>query len=169
MGVSRRDHRPGTCPGAVAVAGCWRRQHGIHSWPGRTHTFRAQFHARHRAALEKFPHSDPPTRAEFTACRDWIKKFLHDEVRPGLEPRCAASPVPNRRIRHAPVFSLASPKGGEGRGEEAQGFTAQIPSPQPSPRGERETGAVSRCADSKPEEIQLVGTGGTTSILRGSN
>jgi oligopeptide transport system permease protein len=46
----------------------------------------------------------------------------------------------------APIFSLASPKGGEGRGEEAQGFTAQIPSPQPSPRsdGERETGASVR-------------------------
>jgi hypothetical protein len=42
----------------------------------------------------------------------------------------------------APVFSLASPKGGEGRGEEVQGFTAQIPSPRPSPRpgGEREMG-----------------------------
>jgi hypothetical protein len=53
----------------------------------------------------------------------------------------------------APIFSLASPKGGEGRlssvaserrmeGEAAQGFPAQIPSPQPSPRsgGERESG-----------------------------
>jgi exopolyphosphatase/guanosine-5'-triphosphate,3'-diphosphate pyrophosphatase len=61
--------------------------------------------------LEKFPHSDPPTRGEFTACRDWIKKFLHDEVRPKLEPALR-----------------------------------------------RESGA-------KPGEIQLVGTGGTTSIL----
>jgi len=61
--------------------------------------------------LEKFPHSDPPTRAEFTACRDWIKKFLHNEVRPGLEP------------------------------------------------------ALHRESGSKPGEIQLVGTGGTTSIL----
>jgi exopolyphosphatase/guanosine-5'-triphosphate,3'-diphosphate pyrophosphatase len=61
--------------------------------------------------LEKFPHSDPPTRAEFTACRDWIKSFLRDEVRPGLEP------------------------------------------------------ALRRESGSKPGEIQLVGTGGTTSIL----
>jgi len=61
--------------------------------------------------LEKFPHSDPPTRAEFTACRDWVKIFLHDEVRPGLEP------------------------------------------------------ALRRESGSKPGEIQLVGTGGTTSIL----
>jgi exopolyphosphatase/guanosine-5'-triphosphate,3'-diphosphate pyrophosphatase len=36
--------------------------------------------------LEKFPHSDPPTRVEFTACRDWLKNFLHHEVRPQIEP-----------------------------------------------------------------------------------
>jgi exopolyphosphatase / guanosine-5'-triphosphate,3'-diphosphate pyrophosphatase len=36
--------------------------------------------------LEQFPHSDPPTRAEFTACHDWIKSFLKSEVRPKLEP-----------------------------------------------------------------------------------
>ena len=35
--------------------------------------------------LEKFPHSDPPTRGEFTACRDWLKQFLKNEVRPKLE------------------------------------------------------------------------------------
>ena len=47
----------------------------------------------------------------------------------------------------APFFPLASPEGGEGRGEEAPMFTDQIPSPQPSPRlgGERESGAVSGC------------------------
>ncbi len=36
--------------------------------------------------MEKFPFSDPPTRGEFTACRDWLKNFLHNEVRPHLEP-----------------------------------------------------------------------------------
>ena len=36
--------------------------------------------------LEKFPHSDPPTKAEFNAGRDWLKNFLHHEVRPQLEP-----------------------------------------------------------------------------------
>jgi exopolyphosphatase/guanosine-5'-triphosphate,3'-diphosphate pyrophosphatase len=36
--------------------------------------------------LEKFPHHDPPTRAEFSACRGWLKNFLHGEVRPQLEP-----------------------------------------------------------------------------------
>ena len=36
--------------------------------------------------LEKFPVGDPPTRGEFTKCRDWLKNFLHHEVRPQLEP-----------------------------------------------------------------------------------
>jgi exopolyphosphatase/guanosine-5'-triphosphate,3'-diphosphate pyrophosphatase len=36
--------------------------------------------------MENFPHSDPPTRGEFTRCRDWLKIFLHNEVRPQLEP-----------------------------------------------------------------------------------
>jgi exopolyphosphatase / guanosine-5'-triphosphate,3'-diphosphate pyrophosphatase len=36
--------------------------------------------------MEKFPHSDPPARAEFNACRDWLKQFLQNEVRPELEP-----------------------------------------------------------------------------------
>jgi exopolyphosphatase / guanosine-5'-triphosphate,3'-diphosphate pyrophosphatase len=35
--------------------------------------------------MEQFPHSDPPTRAEFTHCRDWVKNFLHGEVRSQLE------------------------------------------------------------------------------------
>ena len=36
--------------------------------------------------LEKFPHGDPPKKSEFEAARDWLKKFLHHEVRPQLEP-----------------------------------------------------------------------------------
>ena len=36
--------------------------------------------------MEKFPVSDPPTRGEFSKCRDWLKDFLHHEVRPQLEP-----------------------------------------------------------------------------------
>jgi exopolyphosphatase/guanosine-5'-triphosphate,3'-diphosphate pyrophosphatase len=63
--------------------------------------------------LEKFPHSDPPMRGEFTACRDWVKNFLQSEVRPKLEPAMRREVKPGS-----------------------------------------ETG-----------EIQLVGTGGTTSIL----
>jgi exopolyphosphatase / guanosine-5'-triphosphate,3'-diphosphate pyrophosphatase len=35
--------------------------------------------------MEKFPHSDPPTRGEFTACHDWIKSFLKSKVRPKLK------------------------------------------------------------------------------------
>lgn len=36
--------------------------------------------------MEKFPHGDPPTRGEFTKCRDWLKQFLETEVRAQLEP-----------------------------------------------------------------------------------
>ena len=61
--------------------------------------------------MEKFPHSDPPTRREFNACRDWIRDFLENEVRPKLDP------------------------------------------------------ALRREARSSSGDIQLVGTGGTTSIL----
>jgi len=36
--------------------------------------------------MEKFPHSDPPTREEFVKCRDWLAKFLRQEIHPELEP-----------------------------------------------------------------------------------
>jgi exopolyphosphatase/guanosine-5'-triphosphate,3'-diphosphate pyrophosphatase len=36
--------------------------------------------------METFPHSDPPTPAEFKACRDWLKTFLRGQVRPQIEP-----------------------------------------------------------------------------------
>jgi exopolyphosphatase/guanosine-5'-triphosphate,3'-diphosphate pyrophosphatase len=36
--------------------------------------------------MEKFTHSDPPTRGEFNACRDWLKNLLHVEVRSQLAP-----------------------------------------------------------------------------------
>ncbi|MGA2801684.1 MAG: Ppx/GppA phosphatase family protein [Verrucomicrobiota bacterium] len=74
--------------------------------------------------MEKFPHNDPPTRDEFTACRDWIRDFLKNEVRPKLEPAFADEAASARRMSAL----------------------------------RRETG-------SKSAEIQLVGTGGTTSIL----
>jgi len=36
--------------------------------------------------MEKFPHSDPPTKAEFQASRDWVKNLFQTEVWPLLEP-----------------------------------------------------------------------------------
>ena len=36
--------------------------------------------------LEKFPPRDPPTAPEFTACRQWLKRFLDEQVKPQLEP-----------------------------------------------------------------------------------
>jgi exopolyphosphatase/guanosine-5'-triphosphate,3'-diphosphate pyrophosphatase len=61
--------------------------------------------------LEKFPHSDPPTRGEFLECRNWLSNFLKTEVRPKFD------------------------------------------------------AALHREAHAKSGAIQLVGTGGTTSIL----
>jgi exopolyphosphatase / guanosine-5'-triphosphate,3'-diphosphate pyrophosphatase len=40
--------------------------------------------------MEKFPHGDLPTKAEFEGCRGWLKNFLHREVRPRLEPALKA-------------------------------------------------------------------------------
>ena len=36
--------------------------------------------------MEKIPHSDPPTLAEFSKCRDWVADFLQSKIRPKLEP-----------------------------------------------------------------------------------
>jgi exopolyphosphatase/guanosine-5'-triphosphate,3'-diphosphate pyrophosphatase len=36
--------------------------------------------------MEKFPHSDPPKKSEFNACHEWLKNFLHHEIRPQVEP-----------------------------------------------------------------------------------
>lgn len=35
--------------------------------------------------MEKFPHSDPPKKTDLNACQEWLKNFLHHEVRPHLE------------------------------------------------------------------------------------
>ena len=42
--------------------------------------------------MEIFPHSDPPKRTEFNACRDWVKHFLHHEVRPQVAPALKNEP-----------------------------------------------------------------------------
>jgi len=36
--------------------------------------------------MEKFRHSDPPTRSEFSTCHRWVKDFLKREIRPLLHP-----------------------------------------------------------------------------------
>lgn len=36
--------------------------------------------------MEKFPHSDLPKKTEFNDCREWVKHFLHHEVRPQVAP-----------------------------------------------------------------------------------
>jgi exopolyphosphatase/guanosine-5'-triphosphate,3'-diphosphate pyrophosphatase len=54
--------------------------------------------------LERFPHGDPPTRAEFSKCRDWLKFFLQKEVHPKLEPAL-------RRENHSAQIQLAGTGG----------------------------------------------------------
>ena len=56
--------------------------------------------------MEKFPHGNPPTRGEFTKCRDWLKNFLHDEVRE-LEPAL-------RRENHSGEIQLVGTGGTTG-------------------------------------------------------
>jgi DNA ligase (NAD+) len=57
----------------------------------------------------------------------------------GKCPACGG-PIAKDKIKTSRTVSLSSPKGGEGRGEEAKLFVTKNPSPQPSPRlgGERE-------------------------------
>jgi F1F0 ATPase subunit 2 len=61
------------------------------------------------------------------------------------------SPAKEAHPLKARICSLSSPKGEEGRGEEAHSSPAQFPYSQPSPRsgGERESEVRSRCATSK--------------------
>lgn len=51
--------------------------------------------------LETIPHSDPPQASELAACREWIARFVGDQIRPKLAPaiqsqitmRTSANPV----------------------------------------------------------------------------
>jgi len=46
--------------------------------------FRASFALGSVRLLEMLPHSDPPTREELQACRQWIEAFLRTEVQPKI-------------------------------------------------------------------------------------
>ena len=59
---------------------------------GKEKTFAHSFPLGTVRLMEKFPHSDPPKAAEFSVCNDWLKKFLHHEVRPQLEPALKNEP-----------------------------------------------------------------------------
>lgn len=47
--------------------------------------FRRSFSLGTVRLLEKLPPGDPPTAKELAACRQWLKKFLDQEVRPELD------------------------------------------------------------------------------------
>jgi exopolyphosphatase/guanosine-5'-triphosphate,3'-diphosphate pyrophosphatase len=55
-------------------------------------TFASSFPLGTVRLIENFPHGDPPTKAEFTACQKWVKDFLKNEVRPKLYPALSAAP-----------------------------------------------------------------------------
>jgi exopolyphosphatase/guanosine-5'-triphosphate,3'-diphosphate pyrophosphatase len=59
---------------------------------GKEKTFAHSFPLGTVRLMEKFPHGDPPKAAEFSGCSDWLKKFLHHEVRPQLEPALKNEP-----------------------------------------------------------------------------
>jgi len=96
--------------------------------------------AAHRAGVQPKAQGVPPN-AQFPQRWNGVKTLRENK---NVEMQKSRRIDQWAHLRNAPVFSLASPKGGEGRGEEAQGFTAQIPSPRSG--GERETDAVSSCA-----------------------
>lgn len=52
--------------------------------------FRQSFPVGTVRLMEKFPHSDPPSRKELSACREWLRDFFGNEVRPKLEPAIRA-------------------------------------------------------------------------------
>jgi exopolyphosphatase/guanosine-5'-triphosphate,3'-diphosphate pyrophosphatase len=57
------------------ILGCGRRQELARSFP--LGTIRL---------LEQFPPADPPSTTDHTVCRDWVRAFLRDQVRPQLAP-----------------------------------------------------------------------------------
>jgi len=48
--------------------------------------FRQSFRLGTVRLLETIPHSDPPTREEFAATRQWVRDFIAEKVRPALAP-----------------------------------------------------------------------------------
>jgi len=57
---------------------------------GAKKTFASSFPLGTVRLMENFPHSEPPTTIEFTACQNWVKEFLQREIRPRLGPALAA-------------------------------------------------------------------------------
>jgi exopolyphosphatase/guanosine-5'-triphosphate,3'-diphosphate pyrophosphatase len=57
------------------ILGCGSRQHLARSFPLGTVRL-----------LEKLPHGNPPSPAEFTVCKEWLMAFMRDQVQPELGP-----------------------------------------------------------------------------------
>jgi len=102
------------------------------------------------AVLKTFP-DDAPMRDAIAACRglrvlrqdpwECLASFILSSTKQIVQIRQIVALLCER---FGEPTSLSSPKGGEGRGEEANYFETQIPSPRPSPRsgGAREENGV---------------------------
>jgi exopolyphosphatase / guanosine-5'-triphosphate,3'-diphosphate pyrophosphatase len=108
--------------------------------------------------LETFPCSDPPTPAELAACRQWLKVFLQNEVRPQLFQKIA-DPKVGRAVPSAPRAA-----------EDVQNVSVgTLPSgalgtARPTSKPFR-AHALTSAATKSGGEVQLVGVGGTATIL----
>jgi exopolyphosphatase/pppGpp-phosphohydrolase len=130
--------------------------------------------------LETLPCSDPPKPAELAACRAWLKDFLNKEVRPKFSAETGGGRVDestSKSLRPPDPWKLGasadspSPalKGTlspfEGERERERGPT---PIPRPTPSQACGSGVLSlltSAATGIRGAVQLVGVGGTASIL----
>jgi exopolyphosphatase/pppGpp-phosphohydrolase len=144
---------------------------------GRAH-FRHSFPLGAVRLLETIPCSDPPKPAELAACRQWLADFLQNEVQPKLLPAIGTtrphvgidqsllSGVPPKEVPEVGRVSPSAPSAA------AQTRTLGTNSAQPGALGEtRPTSgrlaqhALTPAAKEAGAGVQLVGVGGTASIL----
>jgi exopolyphosphatase/guanosine-5'-triphosphate,3'-diphosphate pyrophosphatase len=107
--------------------------------------FRQSFQLGTVRLLQKLPPADPPTAADLARCRQWVDDFLEREVRPNLEPALRRE-AGAARIVHSPSAGSGDPAYSGG----VLSVVGRVP-----PRG----------ADPAKHPVQLVGTGGTATIL----
>ncbi len=108
--------------------------------------------------LERFPPSDPPTAGELAVCRQWLRDFLEKEVEPSL------APALRQEAEGGQLGLVLPPEGGVpgvGARQEAEGGQLGLVLP---PEG-GVPGMDARPEAGAGQQLRLVGTGGTASIL----
>jgi exopolyphosphatase/pppGpp-phosphohydrolase len=130
--------------------------------------------------METLPCSDPPQPAELAACRQWLKAFLQNDVQPKLLPAIGAA-GPNVGVDDKPLtgeLPKSSAHSEVGRvspsapSAAAQMGTLRTTSAQCGALGETrptsgqlEQYALTPAAEESGAGVQLIGVGGTASIL----